>query len=301
MKDKVSGTDRTAAKNRNAKRDQPASKEPDSKQIVRDVMRSRAFRDAKMSLTQGRRHNFDAYKAISAELSKRKADVGAPDSTRAKNPGAAKQKGAEVSIRVDTEALLESINFNEGSIEELVSKGLEGSLKKAEANLVAFELGKLINCSSYYYGMTIEKQAVNREIGMRLAEHFTQAYFDDPDEAQACLDRINSFIDRNEMLDKGYYYWEGQAYESYKPVPISIVYKLGGVHWSKETVEEFRENEKKVSETIGNARATVSNGIVTDKLTQIYANFERIKDNAGKGGDLDEVQKILDIQSLLDF
>jgi len=149
--------------------------------------------------------------------------------------------------------------------------------------------------------MTVEKQAANREVGLRIAEHFAQRYFGEPGEARKCLRRIKSFIRRNEMLDKGYYYWEGQAYESYKPVPISIVYKFGGVHWSKETVEKFRRNERKVARTISNAKAMVNDRVVADKLAQVYAKFERIRDSADRSGDLSEVQKILDIHSILDF
>jgi len=301
MIEQVSGTERAAAARRDASGDHQAYEELDSRQIVREAMRSRAFREAKMSLTKGHRLRHDTSEGTGAEHPKRRPGAGSHGLAGARGEGPAGKKEAEVSIRVDTEALLESINFNEGSIEELVSKGLQGRLKRAEANLVAFELGKLINCSSYCCGMTVEKQAANREVGLRIAEHFAQRYFGEPGEARKCLRRIKSFIRRNEMLDKGYYYWEGQAYESYKPVPISIVYKFGGVHWSKETVEKFRRNERKVARTISNAKAMVNDRVVADKLAQVYAKFERIRDSADRSGDLSEVQKILDIHSILDF
>jgi len=300
MNDMVSGMDHAIAVKGNAGRERMAEGNHESGHIVRKVMRSHAFREARMSLTHRRRHRHDATRTVGAERLDRHYGAGARNPARERKTGAAERKEGAVSIRVDAEALLESINFNEGSAEELISKGLAGKLKKAESNLVALEIGKLINCSAYHSGIPVEKQAASRETGLRLAEHFTQNYFGDPDKAKACMDRIKGFIERNEMLEKGYYFWEGQAYESYKPVPISIVYKLGGVFWSKGTVEKFRLHEKEVAETISKAKAAVADSAVYDKLAQIYAKFEEIRDFANGEGSLGDAQRILDIQSIMD-
>ena len=276
MIEKVSGKNHATAVERGAGRDHQVEEELDSRQIVREAMRSRAFREAKMSLTQGRRRRHDAGPATFAERSKLRRGVGMPDPAGTGGPGSTEQNEPEVSIRVDTEALLESINFNEGSIEELVSEGLEGKLKKAEANLVAFELGKLINCSAYYSGMSVEKQTVNREIGLKLAGCFAKAFIDDPAEAEAFIDEISDFAKRDIMLEKGYYFWEGRAYEIYKPVPVSVFYEQCTNRWSKETAEAFKANEKKVSNRISAAIATLDDDAAAKKWKQIMAEYSLI-------------------------
>ena len=215
-----------------------------------------------------------------------------------KKAGSAALRDIGSSIRKDTQALLESVNFNRGSIEEFVSVGLTGSMNKAEANLVAIELGRLINSAVYMHGLTIEERAANSEIGRRLAEHFATNYFEDQDEAKALMVLVNAFVEKNRMLEKGYYYWEGQAYESYKPVPISIVYKLGDVHWSRETAEAFRNHERIVGETIKNAVASVDENAVSARLAQVMGKLGMIGDIVDEDDTLQNIQWVLDLQYL---
>ena len=257
----------------------PITKEKqDNRQQARDDIGNHSFWGAGMSIAQGLRRQREARAVNGGGRSSRRIFSARPNPATAKKPDALVHKEPGISVQVDTEALLESINFNKGSIEELVAKGLEGKMKKAESNLVAIELGKLINCSTDYYGMTVEKRAASREVGLRLARLFIRTFFDAPDEAKACIERIKAFIERNEMLEKGYYFWEGHAYESYKPIPISIVYLLGGVRWSKETTKAFKDNENRVAEIIETTTAKVSDIVVAEKLDQIFEKINLIGD-----------------------
>jgi len=182
----------------------------------------------------------------------------------------------------DTKSLLEAICFYKNSIEELISTGLADKIQEAEAKLVAIELGKLINGYAYNYGSTVEERAKNREIGSRLAEHFARVHFSAPGEAQLFLEKVYGYVEIDEMQEKGYDFWEGEAYESYKPHPLSIVWKRwerGGARpYSQESVDAFHENERKVTETIAKAKAKVSNDDVSRKLEQIHEVFGIIKD-----------------------
>jgi len=216
-------------------------------------------------------------------------------------PGLTALRESRLTFRVDAAGLLESVNFSKGSVEDLLSIGLAGKMKKAEANLAAIEVGQLVNSAAYMNGSTIEERTVNRETGRRLAEHFAQKYFDDQDDAAALMVFINGFIERNEMLEKGYYFWEGQVYESYKPVPISIVYKMGNIHWSKETVESFKANELNVAERIKNAAATVTDDVVSAKLAQIEAKFSKIKEAENDDNTIQDLQWVLDLQSIINL
>jgi len=297
MENEISGFDRTTAAAGNASNSALADKGVEKRQLFRDVMGNHAFKEAKMSLIKGYRRRLDAQTTLGADKPSRPIGADSLDAARAKQPIPFLRRTPDASILIDAEALFESINFSKGSIEELVSKGLAGSMSKAECNLVAIELGKLVNCAAYYYDLTTEKKAANREIGLRLARFFAQSYFDDPTDEKACLERIESFIERNEMLDKGYYFWAGQAYESYKPVPISIIYKLGEVHWSKETADEFRNNEKKVAEIIRKAKLKVGDNEVSEKLGKIFRKFGLLGGVAAEGGDLGAPQRVLAILS----
>jgi len=249
-----------------------------SRQQAHEAGSNHSFRGAGMGVAQVLRRQREVRVVNGGGRSSRRIFSTRTDPAKAKKPGSLVHKEPGISVHVDTEALLESVKFNKGSIEELIAKGLEGKMKKAESNLVAIELGKLINCSTYYYGMTVDKHAASREVGLRLARLFIRTYFDAPEDAKACIERIKVFIERNEMLEKGYYFWEGHAYESYKPIPISIVYLLGGVRWSRETVAAFKDNENRVAEIIETTRANVSDSIVAKKLDQIFEKISLIGD-----------------------
>jgi len=189
----------------------------------------------------------------------------------------------------DKKPLMEAINFYKNSVEELISTALASKMHEAEAKVVAIELGKLINSYAYNYGATVEERAKNREIGSRLSGYFARALFDDQGETQDFLERIEGYVRVDEMQEKGYDFWEGQAYESYKPHPLSIVWKRwergGALPYGEENVKDFEEREKKVSETIAIARSQVSDGDVSDKLEQIRGVFAAINDTAGDDGD----------------
>jgi len=163
--------------------------------------------------------------------------------------------------------------FQTGSIEDLTSQQFSAYVEYSKADLIAIELGKLIRISSKMIGLSIEERAICREIGLRLARMLANAYFSCPDDTIAFMETMESFVQRDEMLDKGYYFWEGQAYESYKPIPISIQWKRwenGGPRpYSDEDIEAFRAKEKEVTEAINNATASVTDDMVLGELMKL--------------------------------
>ena len=163
--------------------------------------------------------------------------------------------------------------FQAGSIEDLISQQLSTHVDYSKADLIAVELGKLTRISSKMIGLTIEERAISREIGLRLAGMLANAYLSCPKEVAEFTDTIKSYAQRDEMLDKGYYFWEGQAYESYKPIPISIQWKRwehGGPRpYSDRDAEAFREKEKEVTEAINIAVASVTDDMVLVELMKL--------------------------------
>ena len=201
-------------------------------------------------------------------------------------------------IRMDSEALLESMMFEKGSVEEFISKELSGVMKKAEANLVAVELGQLINSTAWKNGTTIEERAVNRESGVRLAEHFANTYINDSDKRDAFMESIRAFAERDAKLDKGYYRWDDQMIESYKPPP-SVLGKSNMLaadqQWSAEAVRAFEANEKRVTEQIAKAIASMNDDVVTNTLERLLEKLSMITDTVNEENPLSEVQWVLDI------
>jgi len=163
--------------------------------------------------------------------------------------------------------------FQTGSIEDLISQQFSAYVEYSKADLIAIELGKLIRISAKMIGLTVEERAICRELGTRLAGLLANTYFNCPKEANAFTDTIKSYTQRDEMLDKGYYFWEGQAYESYKPIPISIQWKRwehGGPRpYSDDDVEIFRAKEKKVTQAINHAIASVTDDMVLCELMKL--------------------------------
>jgi len=192
------------------------------------------------------------------------------------NSGLLEFKDSDNSIRMDAEVLLESIYFYRNSIEGIISSGLGGRMHKAEASLIAIELGQMINSAAYKNGSTIEERAINRETGLRLAGHFARAFLDDVGDINTFIERVKDYAQRDEMLDKGYYFWKGRAYESYKPVPVSAEGKRGDFIWSKDAEEEFEANEKEAANAIGKARATVDGEVTIRRLEQFLLKFNMI-------------------------
>jgi len=181
---------------------------------------------------------------------------------------------------------LESLYFYNDLIEEYISAGLKDKMKRDGASFVAIELGLMINSFTNKNGETIEERAVNREIGTRLASYFAKVFIDDPVRVRAFMDGITGYAQRDMMLEKGYYFWEGQAYEIYKPVPISIFFNHRNARWSNETVAAFEANEKKVTDAIDAAVTALDNDTVTGRLEQILAKYGLTKGFANK----DDVQ-----------
>jgi len=202
-------------------------------------------------------------------------------------------------IHMNTEAILESMFFNRNSVEAFISNGLAYKMEKAEANLVAFELGQLINSSIYKNGSTIEEHAFNREIGLRLAEYFSKTYISDPNTVEIFMEGIKDFADRDEMLDKGYYFWEGTAHETYKPHPLDIIWKrhkkFGPLPYSKKEVRTFEENEKHIIEIINSIKTKVSNQNVTDRLEQLMQRIGILKNKTTGDISLYDAKWIQDI------
>lgn len=194
-------------------------------------------------------------------------------------------------------AHLESMSFCKDLIEDYISAGLKGKMKKASANFVAIELGHMINSFANKNGVTIEERAINREAGLHLAEYFANTFLSGPAEVKVFMDGIKGFAQRDTMLEKGYYFWEGQAYEIYKPVPISIFFKRNDARWSKETAEAFKANEHKVTDMISAAITTLGNDIVVSKLEQILAKYHLIINSTNKDTVPSFIQWIKDRQN----
>jgi len=163
--------------------------------------------------------------------------------------------------------------FQTGSIEDLISQQFSAHVEYTKADLIAIELGKLIKISTRMIGLTVIERAVSREIGLRLAELLANAYLSCPNEVAEFIETIKSYAQRDEMLDKGYYFWEGQAYEPYKPIPISIQWKRwekGGPRpYSDDDVAAFRAKEKEVTKAINNATASVTDDMVLSELMKL--------------------------------
>ena len=168
---------------------------------------------------------------------------------------------------------LESLHFHNDLIEEYIANGLKENMIREGANFIAIELGYMINSFTNKNGATIEERAVNREIGTRLAAYFAETFIDNPVEIKVFMDGIADYAKRDTMLEKGYYFWEGQAYEIYKPVPISIFFKQRNTTWSNETVNTFKANEEKVTEAINAAVTALDNDTVIGKLEQILTQY----------------------------
>ena len=160
--------------------------------------------------------------------------------------------------------------FQTDSVEDLISQQFSAYMDYSKADLIATELGKLIRISIKTTGLTIEERATGRELGLRLARQLAKDYFGNPKDVNAFTESMKSYAQRDEMLDKGYYFWEGQPYESYKPIPLNILWKRrehGGPRpYSDDDVETFRAKEKKVTKAINKAIASVTDDMVLSEL-----------------------------------
>ena len=187
------------------------------------------------------------------------------------------------SVSIDPESLLDSMRFKRGSVEKYISTKLVGKMSKIEANLVAAELGYLINSSAYSNGTSVKERAANRETGLRIAEYFANNYFFSRAEAKEFIDGIREFADHDILLEKGYYFWEGQAYEAYKPVPISTVFGQDEYAFRKDAIETFETYENRVAAAINTVVTTMNDDDVTDILHQTLEKLSLVKETLSDG------------------
>ena len=190
-------------------------------------------------------------------------------------------KDSGLSIQIDTQSVLESKKFFEGSIHDVISKALSSGMGKAEANIAAIEIGYLVKSAAANNGDYLEDRAANREIGLKLAEHFANSYIKNEDERNTFIEVIGNFAKRDEMLDKGYVFNGTEAIEYYKPSPgNSFEQNYWDNHLSEKDKErmanEFAANVKKADKIINNSAAAVTSDDVIKILVQIQDKMDRI-------------------------
>jgi hypothetical protein len=205
-------------------------------------------------------------------------------------------KDSDPTDSLNPECLLRSMGFAKNSIEELISVALTGRMAKAEANLVAIELGYLINSSTYKNGATIEERAINRETGMRLAERFAQTYFGVPGEVNALMSELVAFAEKDIMREKGYVIWERQACRSYRALPISVVYTQDGNRWRNETMDAAEADEKMVDDAVRAAKSKLNDLAVAAKLEQVLDRLSLIDKSGGRDATVSDIQWLMGIK-----
>ena len=211
------------------------------------------------------------YQPLNNADAKGRAEIDSPGYTAAISSGLLELEDSVLRmIGTSADDIFNQTVFQAGSIEELISQQFSAYVEYTKADLIAIELGRLIRISVKTIGLTIEERAISREIGLRLARQLAKDYFGNPKEVNVFTAAMKSYAQRDEMLDKGYYFWEGQAYESYKPIPISIQWKRwehGSPRpYSDDDVGAFRAKENEVTEAINNAIASVTDDMVLSEL-----------------------------------
>ena len=123
-------------------------------------------------------------------------------------------------------------------------------------------------------------------------------YFNNSNERDAFIEVISSFAERDALLDKGYYRWDNSLIESYKPPP-SVLGRSNVLaadqQWSAESVRKFEANEKRVTEQISAAIASMNDDIVNRTLEQLKEKFNMITDTVNEENPLSEVQWVFDV------
>jgi len=115
----------------------------------------------------------------------------------------------------------EKNGYVRGKAEDSIFSFLDGKVKNAQE--VAKQLGIMLFSqdtvgwaqlgeSPFFAQQNIhatnpETRAANREAARELAKYIAENYIDNPDEAQAFIDKINKYIEDSEKLDKGYVDW----------------------------------------------------------------------------------------------
>jgi len=182
-------------------------------------------------------------------------------------------------------------------VEDYISVGLAGKIKIIEAKLAAIELGFLINSFAYRNGATVYERAVNRETGLRLAEHLAHIFFDNPDEEEIFMEGIRSYAENDIMLEMGYCFCEGRAF-----YPSALFHdyessKAGGSYQWAETIAVFETHEKQVADTIREAVLSLTDEIIADKVALFIDKFNLIR-NTTEDDIMSDLKRILEIQQI---
>jgi hypothetical protein len=110
--------------------------------------------------------------------------------------------------------------------EESILNSLDGKAGN-EKKEMATQLASLIFNSP---DTDLETRAANREAAKDLAKRIAENYMSDPKEAQAFIDEINKYIEKSELLDKGYVDWGNRLAP---PEPPSDDDKWYAANWDK--------------------------------------------------------------------
>ncbi|AOY74662.1 hypothetical protein [Clostridium formicaceticum] len=181
--------------------------------------------------------------------------------------------------------------FNDGTLEQFLSKKLEGKVQNA--TLLASEITSQIRGTISNQSATIEERAINRETALKLAEYIAQNYFDDADEANDFLREINKYAENDILREKGYIAFDNTDMRPFKSYTLptapdnyvsSTAYakKCGytdfkdifndssklkdfikavqknGERWREEIVKDFEENAQNIQTIINNFKNSMS-------------------------------------------
>jgi len=187
------------------------------------------------------------------------------------------------SILFSPTAPVDPVGFGKGSIEEYISARLAGKIKETGNIFVAQKVGYMINSYANNNGANAEERAMNREVGLRLAKQFAKAFIENPVESQAFIEVIKYFAIRDNMMEKGYYYWGGQIYGLYRPIPNSIIYKRCNTHWSQKAAEAYKTYEQEITRAINEALTSQPSNAVANRMNRILAEYSSVMSLVNEG------------------
>jgi hypothetical protein len=108
----------------------------------------------------------------------------------------------------------------DGTLEALISDELGGKLKNA--SLVASELGKMIRGTFGNPDATVEERAIDRETALSHVRYLADNYFDDPDKANAFINKVQRFADNDILREKGYVVFDNSDMTPFKSYMSSV-------------------------------------------------------------------------------
>lgn len=199
-----------------------------------------------------------------------------------------------------------SYEYPPGTLGEYIKKNLEG--KAINPSLVASEMVRNISGSVYNPNATVEERAINRETALRHIEYIAQNYFSDPDEAQAFVDGVKGFAEKDIMREKGYIVADNSDMAPFRSYGMGSNYSKGSINfneyakkygtsmdelkanpeklaafnialgkyqdkWYEEIVKDFEDNEKRVADIIAKVKGSLSETAVNDSLQRILKAF----------------------------